>query len=77
VRTEEEDMAVKTSALSASYYPPHESDLVLDTTVGGILRDAAQAAADQPALIGGHPDRAQRRRWTYRRSVRYLVRYRG
>ncbi len=58
-------MAVTTPALSESYYPADQSELVLDTTVGGILRDAAQAVPDQPALIGGHPDPAQRRRWTY------------
>ena len=58
-------MAVTASALSESYYPADQSEPVLDTTVGGILRDAAQAVPDQPALIGGHPDPAQRRRWTY------------
>jgi fatty-acyl-CoA synthase len=58
-------MAVTTPALSESYYPADESDRVLDTTVGGILREAARAAPDEPALIGGHPDPAMRRRWTY------------
>ena len=58
-------MAVTTHTLSESYYPADQSEPVLDTTVGGILRDAAQAAPDQPALIGGHPDPEQRRRWTY------------
>ena len=58
-------MAVTTPTLSESYYPADQSEPVLDTTVGGILRDAAQAVPDQPALIGGHPDPAQRRRWTY------------
>ena len=58
-------MAVTTPTLSESYYPADESQPVLDTTVGGILRAAAQAVPDQPALIGGHPDPEQRRRWTY------------
>src|SRR5438309_5511114 len=58
-------MAVTASALSESYYPADQSEPVLDTTVGGILRDAARAVPDQPALIGGHPDPAERRRWTY------------
>jgi fatty-acyl-CoA synthase len=58
-------MAVTSQALSESYYPADQSERVLDTTVGGILRDAARAAADQPALIGGHADPIQRRRWTY------------
>src|SRR3954464_8961997 len=58
-------MAVTTNVLSESYYPADQSEPVLDTTVGGILREAAEAAPDEPALIGGHPDPAQRRRWTY------------
>jgi fatty-acyl-CoA synthase len=58
-------MAVTSPALSESYYPADQSDRVLDTTVGGILRDAARAAPDQLALIGGHPDPQQRRRWTF------------
>ena len=58
-------MAVTTPALSESHYPADQSDRVLDTTVGGILREAAEAAPDQLALIGGHPDPAERRRWTF------------
>jgi fatty-acyl-CoA synthase len=58
-------MAVTTPALRDSYYPADQSDRVLDTTVGGILRDAARAAPDQVALISGHPDPGQRRRWTF------------
>src|SRR5450631_1071097 len=58
-------MGVTTSALSESYYPPDQSDTVRETTVGGMLRDAAHAVPDQTALIGGHPDPAERRRWSY------------
>src|SRR4029079_9450632 len=58
-------MAVTTSALTESHYPADQSEPVLDTTVGGILREAAGAVTAQPALIGGHRDPAQRRRWTY------------
>src|SRR3954453_11044977 len=58
-------MAVTSPTLSESYYPADQSERVLDTTVGGILRVAAEAVPDAPALIGGHPDPAQRRRWTY------------
>ncbi len=58
-------MAVTIPTLSESYYPADQSEPVLDTTVGGILRDAAQAAPDQPALVGGHPGSGERRRWTY------------
>ena len=53
------------ATLTESYYPADESDVVLDTTVGGILREAAEAAPDTLALVGGHPDPADRRRWTY------------
>ena len=58
-------MQVTRSALSESYYPADQSDAVWETTVGGILGDAARAVPDQVALIGGHPDPAERRRWTY------------
>jgi fatty-acyl-CoA synthase len=52
-------------ALSESHYPADQSEPVLDSTVGGILRDAAEAAPDCCALVGGHPDPAARRRWSY------------
>ena len=39
--------------LSESYFPAHDEDTVLDTTVGGILRDAAAKAPDKVALIEG------------------------
>ena len=52
-------------ALTVSHFPPDTSEPVLDTTVGGILRDAARAAPDSVALVEGGPDPAARRRWTY------------
>jgi fatty-acyl-CoA synthase len=39
--------------------------VVLDTTVAGILRQAAQQAPDVTALVQGVSDPARRRRWTY------------
>jgi len=39
--------------------------VVLDTTIGGVLRDAATRAADAVALVHGVPDADARRRWTY------------
>ena len=63
-------MAVTTPALSESYYPADQSEPVLDTTVGGILRDAAEAVPDQPALIGGHPDPAAAPALDVRRAAR-------
>jgi len=58
-------MALTEQRLTESHYPADQSDRVLDTTVGGILRDAAEAVPDQAALVGGHSDPQQRRRWTY------------
>jgi len=62
-------MAV-TTGLRESYYPADQSDQVRETTVGGILREAAHAAADEPALIGGYPDPKERRRWSYGELLR-------
>lgn len=53
------------SVLTRSYWPADTSEPVLDTTVGGVLRAAAAAAPDGVAMVGGHPDPASRRRWTY------------
>ena len=58
-------MAVTTAGLSESHHPADQSDAVRETTVGGILREAAADSPDVTALIGGHPDPAERRRWTY------------
>ncbi len=52
-------------ALTTSYWAADKSQPVLETTVGGVLRLAAAAAPDHVAMIGGHPDPASRRRWTY------------
>ena len=38
---------------------------VLDFTIGGVLRQAADEAPDQLALIEGIPDVDQRRQWTW------------
>ena len=38
---------------------------VLETTVGGVLRAAAERAAERPALVEGTADRRTRRRWSY------------
>ena len=39
--------------------------VVLDTTIGGVLGDAAARAPDRVALVHGVVDPAERRRWTY------------
>jgi fatty-acyl-CoA synthase len=51
--------------MRVSYYPPDTSSPILDTTIGGILRTAAEQAPDQIALIEGSPDPARRREWRY------------
>jgi len=51
--------------LTTSYWSADTSSPVLETTVGGVLRTAAEDAADRVALICGHPDPARRREWRY------------
>jgi acyl-CoA synthetase (AMP-forming)/AMP-acid ligase II len=51
--------------LTRSYWSPDTTEPILDTTVGGVLREAAARAADRPALIEGVPDRQARRHWSY------------
>jgi fatty-acyl-CoA synthase len=51
--------------LTTSYWPADASSPLLETTVGGVLRSAAERAPDHVALIAGSPDPAQRRQWRY------------
>ena len=51
--------------LITSYWPAEASSPVLETTVGGVLRTAAEQVPDQVALISGDPDPARRRQWRY------------
>ncbi|MDX1382547.1 MAG: AMP-binding protein [Thermoanaerobaculia bacterium] len=51
-----------------SYVPADTSSPVLETTVGGILREAAAKAPDTVALVEGVP--GERRRWTYAELLR-------
>jgi fatty-acyl-CoA synthase len=51
--------------LRTSHWPADTSAEVLETTVGGILRDAAERTPGALALVEGVPDRAGRRRWTF------------
>jgi fatty-acyl-CoA synthase len=53
------------TTVATSYWPADVSEPVLETTVGGILRAAAAAGPDLPAMVAGVPDPAARRRWTY------------
>jgi fatty-acyl-CoA synthase len=52
-------------SLTTSYWPADTRAPVLDTTIGGVLRAAAERAPDQPALIAGEPSPDRRRQWTY------------
>jgi fatty-acyl-CoA synthase len=51
--------------LRTSYWPADTSDPVLETTVGGVLRPAADVVPDAPAMLAGVPGPGARRRWTY------------
>ena len=48
-----------------SYVPADTSAPILETTVGGTLREAASRHPDRTALVEGIPDAAVRRRWSY------------
>lgn len=49
----------------SSYRPADASVPVLETTVGGVLREAAVSVPYEPAMVGGLPDPASRQRWTF------------
>ena len=51
--------------VGTSHWPRDESEPVLETTVGGVLRAAAERAPQQVAVIEGCADPGVRRRWTY------------
>ena len=51
--------------MTTSYWPADASEPVLETTVGGVLRTAAATAPNRLAMIGGMPDPADRKRWSY------------
>jgi fatty-acyl-CoA synthase len=51
--------------VAMSYWPADTSEPVLETTVGGVLRTAAEAGPDMLAMVAGVPDPNGRRRWTY------------
>jgi fatty-acyl-CoA synthase len=51
--------------LTSSEWPADTSIPVLETTVGGVVREAAASHPDDLALVAGAPDPAGRRRWTF------------
>src|SRR5690242_4498212 len=50
---------------AVAYRPADRTHPVLDTTIGDVLRAAAARAPDDPAMVAGSPDPAQRREWSY------------
>ncbi|MEH6526055.1 MAG: AMP-binding protein [Sneathiella sp.] len=52
--------------LSQSYIPAQEDDVVLDTTVGGVLRETVGRTPDAEALVEVNMEGQTARRWTYR-----------
>jgi len=46
------------TTVATSYWPADTSEPVLETTVGGVLREAAAAGPDMIAMAGGLPDPA-------------------
>jgi fatty-acyl-CoA synthase len=56
-------MTEMSSAMAAQ--PDGPFGPVLETTVGGVLREAAERAAGATALVEGAPGRRERRRWSY------------
>jgi len=53
------------AVLTESWWEADDAEPVLDTTVAGILRQAAARSPDTVALVEGTADPASRRRWTY------------
>jgi fatty-acyl-CoA synthase len=53
------------TTVATSYWPADTSVPVRETTVGEVLRAAATAGPGMLAMVGGLPDPAARRRWTY------------
>ena len=51
--------------LTESYFPAQTDDTILDTTVGGILRERAAKSPNAEALIEADIEGLLRRRWTY------------
>ena len=53
-------------SLRQSYFPAQHDEAVRETTVGGVLRDAATEVPDAPALLEACADGSRGRSWTWR-----------
>jgi fatty-acyl-CoA synthase len=63
--TEGGAVVTKLEGLEESYWPATHQDEVRETTVGGLLLDAAERASDEPGLVARSNDPLSRREWTY------------
>jgi fatty-acyl-CoA synthase len=59
------DVSMYAVTLSNSYFPAQSDDVVLPTTVAGVLQAAAADASDMPALTEARSDGTVGRSWTY------------
>jgi fatty-acyl-CoA synthase len=55
----------RSGSMTAAHWPADTSEPVRETTVGGVLREAAADSPDGLAMVAGLPDPADRRRWTF------------
>jgi len=60
-----ETIMVMTAMTSTAHWPADVSAPLLPTTIGSILRAAAELAPGRTALVDGCPDPERRRTWTY------------
>lgn len=51
--------------LTESHFPAQADDMILDTTVGGVLRERAAKSPNAEALVEADIEGAVRRRWSY------------
>jgi fatty-acyl-CoA synthase len=51
--------------LAESRHPAHEPEVLLDITIGELLRHTAAEVPDRLVLVEGAPDQDSRRTWTY------------
>jgi fatty-acyl-CoA synthase len=58
-------MITEGSRLVEAHWPADTSQPVMETTVGGVLRAAAEAAPDGTGLVFARPGNPVRRRWTF------------
>src|SRR5689334_14478593 len=55
--------------LEESHWLPDTSEALLETTLGELLRDLANAVPDRTAFVEAATDVSKRRRWTYRQLL--------